>query len=176
MTALDTLVQDWNQVNAATDFDLNVPLEYLNAGDLNRIEQKIKLLRKALNSRPYNVPCQIHRTQWKETCIPTTDDIRRICKNITQVTGYYYRPYNFNEVTDPKFTLEAKPLNSEYINNLENNLEKIYELLIRGIHYITWGHLCKYKYEDLESLTYEELQKGFNYDAFIKDPSTTQII
>ena len=100
-----------------TDIDGRTPHAYLNKGDLNRIEGNIKWLTDRLNEFLFFVQTQ-SKTNWKEEDIPITDDIRRVCENITEIKKKYYRPSGYTDVPN----LENKNLHYTDVNLWETNL------------------------------------------------------
>ena len=67
------------------------PTEYVNVGDMNRIEGNIRFLRDTLNAMSYRIPDQVHRS-WVHSGLPNIGDIRRICENIRMIAEHYFRP------------------------------------------------------------------------------------
>ena len=127
---------------------------YLNKKDLNRIEGNIEYLSNELESQLYRVE-RMHYTEWNREKIPTVEDMRRICGNITEITEKYYEPEGFKDIS----YIADKPLTYEDINLLENYLCLIRKIMKSGRSHNRYLDLENYRYKYLENFTYEQLKK-----------------
>jgi len=145
---------------------------FLTADDLNRIEESINWLHNALKGLGYDIPNIepiLNRTQ---ESVPTKSDLSRICGSIEKITNAYYRPKGYLSLQG----IPEKNLHADDLENLEAYLRTLYHLLYIGRHYNTWRDLetHQYTYEYLSQKTYEQLQKGLNYPAFLYDETMDQ--
>jgi len=137
------------------------PIDYLNADDLNRIENNIGYLYEELNKLPYNIPTQIHKT-WNNKGIPNTSDIERICNNIKKIAEYYYAPpkYELLSVITSKISL-----NNRDISFLEECLKWIYnEFTILKRNYNSHQVLKQKQFTHAQLINYrhEQIRKDWS--------------
>ena len=131
------------------DVDNREPKAFLNAGDLNRIEQNIEHLSDVLHSFRYDVS-PLPAVLWGRGDIPESSDIGHIIEKATALIEAYYEPNGYAGLSG----IPAKQLDFTDINNVEQALYLIKDLLDRDIHYNTWGDLEQYTYGGLDGYSW----------------------
>lgn len=130
---------------------------YLNADDLNRIENNTLALTGKLNEYNYNI--KTNTRTWNINDIPTTADIKRICNNITVISDAYFMAME-SSVCDPEYKLWNEKLSWKHLNDLEENLRRFEEMLDRSVHCNTHQDLTKYKNTELQDYSNAALRRA----------------
>lgn len=99
--------------------------EYINADDLNRIEEWTEFLADYLNSLNYHI--RLKTKTWNSSDIPWQHEIDRIRDNINKIHQTYLLLPDFREI------VYTNTLNYTQVNVLEWDLNVIYTWLSRMV-------------------------------------------
>ncbi len=92
----------------------------LNLTDINRIEGNIQYISDRLSE--LNYPPGTFSKVWKQSDLPTAQDIERILSNIRLIIANYYQPEDVSEIPESMSTFSD-------INAIEKDLYAIKQLL-----------------------------------------------
>ena len=112
---------------APIDIENKTSKAYLNADDLNRIENNVAYLSEQLNALYYRHHTS-SKTDWDCSGVPRVSDLQRICDNIGALVAAYRSPDGYREISE----IPEKNLTYEDVNNLEFDLlgiKKIIDML-----------------------------------------------
>lgn len=101
--------------------------DFINFGDLNRIEENTKFVAERLREYGYYVIPLVHKTNWTMDDIVFFNDLNRIEQNIKNCAEAYYTGEEFEALKTDWATLD--PVTFSMPNRLEKDLKIINDLI-----------------------------------------------